>query len=115
MITGLSIAIEQNGDKRILRLEGRIDAQTLPTLGQQIDADFEKMHLRILLDFTGVERVTGDALELLFKETKKFKEVKGALGLSGISDPVMQTIKNAGFDQLLLIYCDEREALIAMV
>ncbi len=114
MITGLSIALEQNGDKRILRLCGRLDAQTLSSLKMEIDSLFEKGHFSLLLDFTHVESVSTETVDLFFTETKKFKEVKGSMGLSGISDKVMQTIKNAGLDQLLLIYRDEQEALKAM-
>ncbi|MBS0603644.1 MAG: STAS domain-containing protein [Verrucomicrobia bacterium] len=114
MITGLSIAIEQNGDKRILRLEGRVDAQTLTSLQKEIDSLFEKMHTKILLDFSKVVAVSDETLQFIYSETKKFKEVKGRLGLSSISSKVMNTIKNAGLEQLLLIYPNEQEALRAM-
>ena len=45
---GLSISSEQNGDKRILRLEGSLDAQTYCSLESEIEALFEGQHRKVL-------------------------------------------------------------------
>ncbi len=113
-MTGLSIAIEQDGDKRILRLTGQVDAQTFASLEQEIEHCFEKMHLKLLLNFSYVDLITKEALQLLFKETKKFKEAKGYLGISDVNSSLMQVIINAGLNQFLLIYQSESEAIKAM-
>lgn len=113
-MTDLSIAMGQDGDKRILRLSGQVDAHTLASLEQEIEHCFEKMHLKLLLNFTQVDAISDEALKLLFKETKKFKNAKGYLGISDVSSSLMQIIINAGLDQGLFIYRSELEALKAM-
>jgi anti-anti-sigma factor len=110
----LSIIEEQNGDKRILRLEGRLDAQTCFSLEQEINVLFANQHRKVLLDLTRVEELTRDGLQMLFLETKKFQEAKGILGLSNPPDDLIKDIEKAGFDRVLLIYRNEETALKAM-
>lgn len=110
----LSITVEQNGNKRILRLDGRLDAQAASSLKREIESLFMQQHRKVLLDFARIEDLSSDCLEMLFLETKKFKEGRGSLGLSNINDTLMEKIKTAGFDHVLLIYRDEQTALKAM-
>lgn len=110
----LSIRVEQNGNRRILRLDGRLDAETASSLEKEIESLFVKQHRKVLLDFARVEDLSRDCLEMLFSETKKFKEGRGRLGLSNINDALMEKIKKAGFDHVLLIFRDEKTALQAL-
>lgn len=112
---GLSISLEQNGDKRILRLKGMINTQTLPTLEKEIEELFSMHHHKVLLDLTNVDSFSVEGLRMLFAKTKRFSLAKGNLGLSNVSPHLMQAIQIAGFDRVLLIYRDEQEALSAMV
>jgi anti-anti-sigma factor len=110
----LSITVEQDGNKRILRLDGRLDAQAVSSLEKEIGSLFVKQHRKIILDFAQIEDLSSDCLEMLFSETKKFKEGRGNLGLTNINDALMEKIKKAGFDRVLFIYRDEQIALKAM-
>lgn len=114
MVVGLSISVEQKANKRILRLKGRLDAQTLPSLDEQIEFLLENKHLRVLLDFSNIEALSEETAEMLHVKTKKFKESKGRLGLFGINGAVLYTIEKLDLSQLLLIYPNESEALKAM-
>ena len=113
-MVGLSIAMEQSGDKRILRLEGRLDAQTVSSLEKEIDSLFELQHKKVLLNFAKVADLSRDSLQMLGSQTKKFKEGKGSLGLSNVSPDLMKHIESVGLDRILLIYHNELDALQAM-
>jgi anti-anti-sigma factor len=110
----LCITVEQNGNKRILRLDGFLNAQTASSLKREIESLFAQQHRKVLLDFARIEDLTMDCLEMLFSETKKFKEGRGSLGLSNINNTLMEKIRKADFDHVLLIYRDEQAALKAM-
>jgi anti-anti-sigma factor len=110
----LSILLEQNGDKRILRLKGNIDAQTILTLEIEIEALFEAHHKKVLLDFSQVESLSDEGLQMLLTKTKKFSHSQGNLGLSNINSQLKKIIQAANVDRFLLIYQDEQEALMAM-
>lgn len=112
---GLSISVEQNGDKHILRLKGKMDAQTLPALEREIEALFEAKHKKVLLNLAKIEGVSSDCLQMLNGKTKKFTGINGILGLCNISDDLMEAIQTTGLKRCLLIYSNEREALKAMV
>lgn len=111
---GLSIALEQSGDKWILRLEGNIDTQTIASLEMEIDALFEAHHRKVLLDFAKVVNLGTDSLQMLLSRTKKFTGSRGNLGLINLSEDLMKVIQSAGQERHLLVYRDEQEALSAM-
>jgi anti-anti-sigma factor len=111
---GLSILVVQSGDKRILRLEGRLDDQTAPSLAKELDSCLLMHYRKILLDMTGIEDISEKGMQALLLETNKFKEARGCLGLSNASDPLMKKLMTAGFHRDLLIFSDERTAMKAM-
>ena len=110
----LSIVVEQNGENRILRLKGSLDAQTWISLKEEIDPLLKKMHSHLLLDLTQVHAIVDEAVQFLFSETEKFKKARGRLGIFGMSDHVLKAMQRAGLDQRLLLYADEKEAMMGI-
>ena len=110
---GLSIFMEQSGDKHILRLKGKMDAQTLSALENEIESLFLAQHKKVLLDCSEFE-LSLDGLHMLDTETKKFSGINGILGLCNLRDDQMKIIQTSGLHRHLLIYPNESEALSAM-
>jgi len=111
MRVGLHIDLENIEDRVILRIEGRIDAATVALLERKIDSLLEEKHNRLLLDFTRVDYLSSAGMRLLLSATKKVKLNKGSLVLFSLNDEVEEVIKMAGFDKILLICSNEKEAL----
>lgn len=108
---GLNIAIEEVGGKCVLRLEGRIDAVTSPSLEKEIAHLFEGGHKHMLLDCLKVDYLSSAGMRLLLSSTKKFKGAKGHFALCNLEDEVMEIIKVAGFERVLEIYSSEADGL----
>jgi anti-sigma B factor antagonist/stage II sporulation protein AA (anti-sigma F factor antagonist) len=107
----ITIEFEEVEGKNVLRIAGRIDAASAPILEKKIDEQVAQNHIRLLLDFSGVDYLSSAGMRLLLAGTKKLKAKEGILLLSGMGDDVMEIIKLAGFERILNIYGTEKEAL----
>lgn len=111
MTLGLHISLEEVEEKVILRLEGRIDAATSPTLEHKIQKLIDEGRFQLLLDFTDVEYLSSAGMRVLLASLKKAKAKKGLLALFSVTEDVGEIIRLAGFDKILHIFANEQEAL----
>jgi anti-sigma B factor antagonist/stage II sporulation protein AA (anti-sigma F factor antagonist) len=68
-------------------------------------------HYLIYLDFLRIEYLSSAGMRLLLSIAKKLKTKKGSLVLFSIGEEVMEIIKLAGFEKILLIFETEQDAL----
>jgi anti-sigma B factor antagonist/stage II sporulation protein AA (anti-sigma F factor antagonist) len=113
-MVGLRVDTDWQGEKVILRPDGRLDTTTVPILEKEIGQQIDGKHYKIMLDFKKVEYLSSAAMRLLLSTTKKLKSLGGKLVLAEVHDDVMEIIKMAGFDPLLSIHGKEKEALEAL-
>jgi anti-sigma B factor antagonist/stage II sporulation protein AA (anti-sigma F factor antagonist) len=111
MAIGLNIVVEEDGGKCILRLDGRIDALTSATLERELSHLFETGHRKLLLDFVKVEYLSSAGMRVFLSASKKMKANQGFVLFYNLNDDVMDIIKIAGFERVLRIYPNEKEAL----
>lgn len=111
MGVGLHIELENIENRVILRIEGRIDAATVALLERKIDRLIEEKHNDLLLDFTRVDYLSSAGMRVLLSMAKKLKAKKGSFVLFSLSEDVEEIIKMAGFDKILSICANEKEAL----
>jgi anti-anti-sigma factor len=110
MSASLHIDLEEIEHKIVLRLDGRLDAATVPILERKINTLIEEKHYKIYLDFLRVDYLSSAGLRLLLSFSKKLKAKKGSLVLFAIGEEVMEIIKLAGFEKILLIFETEQDA-----
>lgn len=108
---GLQIELEEIEQRILLRLDGRLDASSIQILERKIDKLIEERHTQLLLDFTRVDYLSSAGLRILLAATKKLKAKKGTLVLFSLQEEVSEVIKMAGFDRILQICTNEKEAL----
>lgn len=111
MALDLLITLEEIDQKVVLRLEGRLDASSTPLLERKLEALIEEKHKMLLLDFGRIEYLSSAGLRLLLSMTKKLKAKEGAFILFSLTDEVSEVVKMAGFDRILHICPNEKEAL----
>jgi anti-anti-sigma factor len=111
MAIGLRIELEEIERKIILRIDGRIDASTSLVLERKINQLMEENHPYLLLDFNRVDYLSSAGMRVLLAETKKMKSKKGDLILFSLNDDVSSTVRMAGFDKILHICSNEKDAL----
>lgn len=113
MAIGIRVVIEQKGEIVIIRLEGRVDATSTPVLEGKIKSHLESAS-RILVDFSDVDYLSSAGMRLLLSAAKKMHARQGRIAFCSMSEEVMEIIKMAGFDKVLALYPNEREALAAL-
>jgi len=111
MSVGIHIDLEEIDQKIVLRIEGRIDAASASVLERRINKLIDEERNFLLLDFTRVDYLSSAGMRVLLAALKKIKAQKGTLGIFSIPEDVFEIIRLAGFDKILLIFPNEREAL----
>ncbi len=108
---GLQIELEEIEQRILLRLDGRLDASSIQILERKIDKLIEERHTQLLLDFTRVDYLSSAGLRILLAAAKKLKAKKGTLVLFSLQEEISEVVKMAGFDRILQICANEKEAL----
>ncbi|NNM43714.1 MAG: STAS domain-containing protein [Chlamydiae bacterium] len=111
---GLSVERQEINGSQILRLDGRIDASTCVVLEKEIQELLTRKPVLLALDFFKVDYLSSAGMRVLLSSAKKIKTLEGKFVLFGIHEDVMDIIKMAGFEKILKICTNEREALAAL-
>ncbi|HSX04644.1 MAG TPA: STAS domain-containing protein [Rhabdochlamydiaceae bacterium] len=110
MAAGVQFTIEESNHKKIVRLQGKIDAMSTPNLEKKLMPLIENEH-KMSVDFSKVEYLSSAGMRLLLSATRKMKAKGGMIVFFGMNDEVSEIIKMAGFEKILNIYPNEAAAL----
>lgn len=97
----MNVNKEINGALATLKIEGRIDTTTAPTLDsaiQELTGDVKEL----VLDMSGVEYVSSAGLRVLLAAQKKMNAI-GSMKLIGVCAAVMEVFEITGFSDILTI------------
>jgi anti-anti-sigma factor len=108
---GLHIALEEVEHRVILRLDGRIDGASAHLLEKKLNTLLEERHYQLILDFTRIDYLSSAGLRVLLSAAKKVQEKKGTFLLFSLQEEVLEIVKMTGFDKILHICLNEKEAL----
>lgn len=95
----------------IFRCEGQLDANTAAQLDGALQQEIGAGKKHIIVDFSKVDYLSSAGMRLLLSVTKKLDANGGKLFLISVQDNVMEIIKMAGFESILHLQKDEKEAL----
>lgn len=107
----LDIQEEENRDIFIFRLKGRLDATTAPQLDAKIVGAIEEGSKYFVLDFRQIDYLSSAGMRLLLAYTKKLQPEGGFLHMFGMHKDIFEIIKMGGFEEILQIFADEKQAL----
>lgn len=95
----MQITTTKDGSTTTLALEGWLDTNTAPQLGDALN-EIDSSCTDLILDFTGLEYISSAGLRQVVAAHKK---MRGLLSVINVSAEVMQVFKMAGFDKRLNI------------
>jgi len=110
-MTEVNIIEEEKGDVFVLKVEGRLDATSSPVTEKRIFDFIDAGKHKIVLDLEKVDYLSSAGMRLLLATTKKLKALDGQMVVCALSDMVMDVIEMAGFDHILNIQDDEKQAI----
>ncbi len=97
----MNTAESKEGTVLILSPEGRLDAQSAPTLQNQIVERVEAGEHLILLDLEKLEYISSAGLRVILVAAKKLKELNGRIVVCSLSEGVREVFRISGFDSIV--------------
>ena len=105
----MKILKSEQGKWHCLRVEERLDTVTAPEF-ETVGVESIEPNSYIAVDFSGLDYISSAGLRSILSATKKLKSLGGGLSLCGLSGLVEEVITVSGFDNILKVYPDVKQA-----
>ena len=97
----MTIEIIKNTDETIIKVAGRLDTTTAPTLEKTINEDIDDTK-NLVLDLAGLEYISSAGLRVLLSAQKKMQRI-GSMKVKNVCDSIMEVFEITGFADILEI------------
>jgi anti-sigma B factor antagonist len=97
----MKISKNQNTDKLVLTLEGRLDTTTAPQLETEISLIGQDVK-QLVLDFHKLEYLSSAGLRVILTAQKKMAAPRGMV-ITGVNETIMEVFQITGFSDILTI------------
>jgi len=97
----MTITKEQNGSELIVKVEGRLDTNTAPTIEEELKDSFDVID-SLVFDLEQLEYISSAGLRVLLTTHKKLA-AKGGMKLINVGSDVMEVLEVTGFSDILTI------------
>ena len=97
----MTIVEERNNNVLTLKIEGRLDTTTAPTLEKTINDILDGV-TELILDMNQLTYVSSAGLRVLLSSQKKMNKI-GTMKLIGVCEDVMEVFEMTGFVDILNI------------
>ena len=104
----MSIFVSEMKGVQVIEVAGRLDGNSAPVLGRELDAVLAGGHAHIVLDLGSVDYISSPGLREIVRVFKRVQRKGGDLRIANPSDRVMDVMELAGLDTTLRIYYDTR-------
>lgn len=95
----MTYTIARDGDALLVKISGRLDAESCPVLEPAIKAELGSIK-DLTIDLWGVDYVSSMGLRLLLSLQKRmFKQ--GTMHVINVSDEVMELFEDTGFSEII--------------
>ncbi len=105
------VIVTEFNDVRLVEVSGRLDGESAPQMGREMDRVIDEGHTRLVLDLGSVDYISSPGLREIVRVFKRVQAQGGDLRLANPSDPVMTVMELAGLDTALQIYQTRQAAL----
>lgn len=96
----------------ILRVSGRVDAETAPNLEKQVNKVFNQGQYHVVVDMSGVDFISSAGLRVLVTALKKSRRYnRGDVRLAALSARLKEAFQLVGFNKLFQIFDDVQDAV----
>ena len=95
----------------VLKLEGRFDAHTVPSVSGWLEEVTAKLPPQVLINMENVNFIDSAGLAALVRGMKRSRELGGNLVIHGLRQPVRIIFELTRLDKAFDIYDDEEDAI----
>ena len=97
----MTIEIKRNTEETIIKLVGRLDTTTAPTLDKTIGEDIADTK-NLVLDIKGLEYISSAGLRVLLGAQKKMQKI-GSMKVINVCEAIMEVFEMTGFADIFVI------------
>lgn len=97
----MTIEIKRNAEDVTIKLAGRLDTITAPTLDKTISEDIAQ-EKNLILDLKELEYISSAGLRVLLSAQKKFQKL-GYMKVTNVCEEIMSVFEMTGFSDILTI------------
>ena len=91
--------VERTGECLIVKIAGRLDAQTAPTLEEAIEEELEGV-TEVTFDLEGLDYLSSAGLRILFAAFKLMGKRNGTMRILNVGDEVRNVLDMSGFSAI---------------
>ena len=97
----MTIEIKKNAAEALIRIDGRLDTITAPTLDKTINEELGDIK-NLILDLKSLEYISSAGLRVLLGAQKKMQKI-GSMKVVNVCEEVMEVFEMTGFADILVI------------
>jgi anti-anti-sigma factor len=107
----MQIDATKEGNVVVMSLKGRLDAVASSEFETRLSDWISKGDNNFLLNFGDLEYISSAGLRIILATSKKLKERKGKIFLTGLHGPVEEVFKISGFMSIFRVFATAEAAL----
>ena len=107
----MEITDRDEGEVKVVELEGNIDTNTSPTVQDHLTVLINKGSSKILINFEKINYISSAGLRILLATAKQLRANQGDLRLCNLNQGVQDVFEISGFSSILSVHGTEAEAL----
>ena len=97
----MTIEIKRNSEETAIKLVGRLDTITAPSLEKTINEDIADVQ-NLVLDLKALEYISSAGLRVLLSSQKRFQKI-GYMKVINVGEEIMSVFEMTGFADILTI------------
>lgn len=109
----MEITVRDEGDTKIVMLNGKLDTNTTPTAEGEINTLLDSGASKLLINFEQLSYISSSGLRLLLATAKKLKASGGDLKVCALNEMATEVFEVSGFTSILNVFASEQDALSA--
>ena len=107
----MQVNIREEGDTKVVMLDGKLDTNTTPTVEGEVNALLDAGAAKLLFNFVQVSFISSSGLRLLLSTAKRLKRENGNLKVCSLNEMATEVFEVSGFSSILSVYATEQDAL----
>ena len=107
----MEITTRDEGDTKIVMLNGKLDTNTTPVAESEINTLLDAGASKLLINFEQISYISSSGLRLLLATAKRLKGSGGDLKVCALNEMATEVFEVSGFSSILNVFTTEQDAL----
>jgi len=107
----MEITVRDEGDVKVVMLQGKLDTNTTPATESEINALLDAGASKLVINFEQLDYISSTGLRLLLATAKRLKGSGGDLKVCSLNEMASEVFEISGFSSILNVFATEQDAL----